>query len=225
MLTLRRSFKSIWRRRFRTLLVSLVLALCVAVFVSTIAGIDASEAATAEVLEGYEEIAESTIEETELSLTAITVRNMRGFMPESGDGMSEDVADDISDMDGVAAVIPTVSGGFGEEEGSGGVPGGGGGFGGGPGGGFETGAEILPTNDCVQAAQDRQSRPGDIRRGRRRPRRTRTRSQTVANCGATDARGSGRTQNAGRAAVRKPRIRGAGVLRRRYYRGDHRPSG
>ena len=132
MLTLRRAFKNIWRRRFRTLLVSLVLALCVAVFVSTIAGIDASEKATAEVLEGYEEIAESTIEETELSLTAITVRNMRGFVSESGEGLDEDVIDEISDMDGVAAVIPTVSGGFGEGEGSGGVPGGGGGV---PGGG------------------------------------------------------------------------------------------
>jgi len=130
MLTLRRAFKNIWRRRFRTLLVSLVLALCVAVFVSTIAGVDANEEATAEMLERYEEIAESTIEETELSMTAITVQSMRGFMPDSGDGMSEDVADDISDMDNVAAVVPQVSGGLGEAEGEGG-PGGGGPFGGG----------------------------------------------------------------------------------------------
>jgi putative ABC transport system permease protein len=130
MLTLRRAFKNIWRRRFRTLLVSLVLALCVAVFVSTIAGVNASEDATAEMLANYEEIAESTIEQTELSMTAITVRNMRGFMPqsESSDGMSEDVADDISDMDDVAAVVPEVSGGLGEAEEA---EGGGGPFGGG----------------------------------------------------------------------------------------------
>ncbi|HUU63474.1 MAG TPA: FtsX-like permease family protein [Dehalococcoidia bacterium] len=130
MLTLRRAFKNIWRRRFRTVLVSLVLALCVAVFVSTIAGVDASEEATAEMLEQYEEIAESTIEQTELSMTAITVQNMRGFMPqsESSDGMSEDVADDISDMDDVAAVVPQVSGGLGEAEEA---EGGGGPFGGG----------------------------------------------------------------------------------------------
>jgi len=131
MLTLRRAFKNIWRRRFRTLLVSLVLALCVAVFVSTIAGVDASEATTAEMVEEYEEIAESTIEETELSMTAITIRYMGSFMSESSDGMDEDAVDEISAMDGVAAVIPTVSGGFGEAEGGGGGPGGGpsGGFG------------------------------------------------------------------------------------------------
>jgi putative ABC transport system permease protein len=118
MLTLRRAFMNIWRRRFRTVLVSLVLALCVAVFVSTIAGVDANEEATAEMLERYEEIAESTIEQTELSMTAITVQSMRGFMPqsESSDGMSEDVADDISDMEDVAAVVPEVSGGLGEAE-------------------------------------------------------------------------------------------------------------
>ncbi len=130
MLTLRRAFKNIWRRRFRTVLVSLVMALCVAVFVSTIAGVDANKEATAEMLEQYGEIAESTIEQTELSMTAITVQNMRGFMPqsESSDGMSEDVADDISDMDDVAAVVPQVSGGLGEAEEA---EGGGGPFGGG----------------------------------------------------------------------------------------------
>ena len=122
MLTMRRAFKNIWRRRFRTLLVSLVLALCVAVFVSAIAGVSASEDATAEILEEYEEIAESTIEETELSMTAIQVG---GFGPFSQAPMDEDVIDEISATDGVAAVIPMASGGFGEAEGGGGTFGGG----------------------------------------------------------------------------------------------------
>ena len=117
MLTMRRAFKNILRNRFRTLLVSVVLALCVAVFVSTIAGVNASEDATAEILADYEEIAESTIEDTELSMTAITVRNMRGFASEDSEGMSEDAVDEISAMNGVDAVIPEASGGFGEAEG------------------------------------------------------------------------------------------------------------
>ncbi len=121
MLTLRRAFKNIWRRRFRTLLVSLVLALCVAVFVSTIAGVGASEDATAEMLEEYGEAAEATIGETELSMTAIQVG---GFGHFTQTPMDEAVVDEISAMDGVASVVPMVSGGFGEAEG------GGGGFGG-----------------------------------------------------------------------------------------------
>ena len=131
MLTLRRAFKNILRNRFRTLLVSVVLALCVAVFVSTIAGVNASEDATAEMLANYEEIAGNTIEQTELSMTAITVGNMRGPMSESSDGISEDAVDEISAMDGVDAVVPTASGGFGEAEGGGGGFQGRGGFGGG----------------------------------------------------------------------------------------------
>ena len=114
MLTLIRAFRNIWRRRFRTLLVSLVLALCVAVFVSTIAGVDASEDATAEMLADYEQAAETTIEQTEMSMTAITVMSMGRFM--SGGGMEEAVADGIAAMENVAAVVPTVRGGFGEVE-------------------------------------------------------------------------------------------------------------
>jgi len=122
MLTLRRAFKNIWRRRFRTLLVSLVLALCVAVFVSTIAGVNASEDATAEMLEEYGKTAEATIEEAELSMTAIQVG---GFGPFSQAPMDEGVIDEISAMDGVQAVIPMASGGFGEAESGGGTFGGG----------------------------------------------------------------------------------------------------
>jgi putative ABC transport system permease protein len=137
-LTLRRAFKNILRNRFRTLLVSLVLALCVAVFISTIAGVNASEDATAEMLANYEQIAGNTIEQTQLSMTAITVGNMRGFMSESSGGISEDAVDEISAMDGVDAIVPTVSGGFGEAEGGSDIPGGIGGFQGrgGFGGGF-----------------------------------------------------------------------------------------
>lgn len=124
MLTLRRALKNILRNRFRTLLVSLVLALCVAVFVSTIAGVNASENATAEMLANYEEIAGSTIEQTQLSMTAITVGNMRGPMSESSEGISEDAVDEILAMDGVDVVVPTASGGFGEAEGGSDIPGG-----------------------------------------------------------------------------------------------------
>lgn len=122
MLTVKRAFKNIMRRRYRTLLVSLVLALCVAVFASTIAGVDASEAATAKMLEDYEQSAETTIAETELSMTAIQVGGMGGGMGLFSMGeLDEAMVDEISAMDGVAAVIPTVSGGLGEaEEGSGG---------------------------------------------------------------------------------------------------------
>ncbi|MCK4324297.1 MAG: ABC transporter permease, partial [Armatimonadetes bacterium] len=94
---------------------SLVLALCVAVFVSTIAGVDASEAATAEMLEEYEEIAESTLEESEQLMTAIIVMG-GGWRPGSEEPMDEDVADEVATMDNVAAVVPMVRQGFGEAE-------------------------------------------------------------------------------------------------------------
>jgi putative ABC transport system permease protein len=131
MLTMKRAFKNIWRRRFRTALVGIVLALCVAVFASTIASVDASEATTAAMLENYESAAQSTIEQTELSMTAITVRSSFGRMFSTGDqsGMSEDIVDDILAMDSVAAVVPTVEGGFGAAENTGGGQGGGAPFG------------------------------------------------------------------------------------------------
>ncbi|MEA1959385.1 MAG: FtsX-like permease family protein [Chloroflexota bacterium] len=121
MLTLKRAFKNIWRRRFRTALVGIVLALCVAVFVSTIASVDASEATTAAMLEDYESAAGSTIEQTELSMTAITVASSKGmFRSNDGNGMDEDIVDEIIGMDNVAAVVPMAQGGFGEAEGAGG---------------------------------------------------------------------------------------------------------
>ena len=134
MLILRRAFKHMWRRSFRTLLVSLILALCIAVFVSTIAGVDASEAATAAAMDEYSEAAEATLEQTEQSMTAIMVT--AGWMRDSSEEvMHEDMADEISSMDDVAAVVPNVRQGFGEAEteggpGMGGPPTGGPGMGG-----------------------------------------------------------------------------------------------
>jgi putative ABC transport system permease protein len=122
MLTMRRAFKNILRNRFRTLLVSLVLALCVAVFVSTIAGVNASEDATAAILEDYSETAEATVEEAEMSMTAIQVGS---FGPFAQTPMDDDALNGILAMDGVEAVIPMASGGFGEAEGGGGTSGGG----------------------------------------------------------------------------------------------------
>ena len=114
MLILRRAFKCMWRRSFRTLLVSLILALCIAVFISTIAGVDASEAATAEMLAEYREAAEATLEETEQSMTEIMA--IAGKRTLSLESMDEDVAEEISAMDDVAAVVPAIMQGSGEPE-------------------------------------------------------------------------------------------------------------
>ena len=91
MLTMRRAFKNILRNRFRTLLVSLVLALCVAVFVSTIAGVNASEDATAVILEEYSNTAEATVEEAEMSMTAIQIGSFGPFAqpPMDDDAVNE----------------------------------------------------------------------------------------------------------------------------------------
>ncbi len=117
MLTLRRAFRNIWRSKYRTLLVSVVLALCVAVSVATIAGVDASETATAAAMDEYSEAAEATIEQAEQSMTAIMVRpgGMRGFSEEV-QALDEDIVDEISSMNNVAAVVPSVTQNFGEAE-------------------------------------------------------------------------------------------------------------
>lgn len=149
MLTLRRAFKNIFRRSFRTLLVSFVLALCVAVLISTITGVRASEqstkemvarveantaemvaevqanteemvagieASTEEMVAGVEQGAEETIGLTEMMSRMIMVSTGFGFGPMGG-GMggegtnliSEDVVDDIYSIEGVAAVLPTLT--------------------------------------------------------------------------------------------------------------------
>ena len=140
MLTLRRAFRNIWRSKYRTALVSVVLALCVAISVSTIAGVDASETATAAAMEEYSEAAEATLEETEQLMTAITVMAGFGpFSPEPTDEntvMDEDMVNEILSMDYVAAVVPSVMQGFGEVETEGGPGMGGPGMGGGMGGSF-----------------------------------------------------------------------------------------
>jgi len=73
MLTMKRAFKNIWRRRFRTALVGIVLALCVAIFASTIASVDASKTTTAAMLDQYEEAAQNTIEQTEAAMNSIQI--------------------------------------------------------------------------------------------------------------------------------------------------------
>jgi ABC-type antimicrobial peptide transport system permease subunit len=134
MITLKRAFRNILRNRFRTLLVGVVLALCVAVFVSVLAGVDASEAATAAMLAEYAEAAEATLEQTEQSMTQIMVMSGRGpFSGDSEEPMDEDIVAEVEAMDDVAAVVPAVTQGFGEPE-SGEEFHTGGGPGGGPGG-------------------------------------------------------------------------------------------
>jgi len=123
MLTLKRAFKNVLRRRFRTLLVSLVLALCVAVFVSTIAGVDASKAATTEIMRQYEASSQATIEETEQLMSAIQItggmgRGMgMGMQPPVGSAdnpitdnyINESVTDAISAMDGVVGMVGSLT--------------------------------------------------------------------------------------------------------------------
>ncbi|MFW6125593.1 MAG: ABC transporter permease [Chloroflexota bacterium] len=114
MFTLKRAVRNLWRRRYRTLLVSSVLALCVTVLVSTASGIDASEAAAAAMLEEYRERAEDTVEETERWMTGMVVTGGGG--PLSGRPVSEDVVDEIASMDHVAAVVPMIMIGVGEAD-------------------------------------------------------------------------------------------------------------
>jgi len=114
MLTLKRAFKNLWRRRFRTLLVSLVLALCVAVFISTIVGVDASEAAATDMMEQYRAAAEAAVEETELWMRAMIVTGGAG--PFSSPPIDEDVVDEVSSMDNVEAVVPMIMKGIGQRE-------------------------------------------------------------------------------------------------------------
>ena len=113
MLTLRRAFRVLWRRRLRTLLVSIVLALCVAVFASTLAGVDASEAAAADMVDDYRAAAEATLEETELWMRALVVTAPGG--PWSPDKISEDAVDEVASMDDVTGVVPMIMVGFDEE--------------------------------------------------------------------------------------------------------------
>ncbi len=115
MLTLKRAFKNIWRRRFRTALVGIVLALCVAIFASTIASVDASKTTTAAMLANYKSTAQNTIEQTEQAMNSIQVSAGRGGFGFAGpgpsgsagsatstnDSISKDIVTAISAMDGV----------------------------------------------------------------------------------------------------------------------------
>ena len=124
MLTLKRAFKNILRRRFRTALVGIVLALCVAVFASTLASVDASKTTTAAMLANYESAAQNTINATENAMNSITVSSggfgggfgfgeagPSGFAgsTNSTNSISEATASAIAAMDGVANVVPSLT--------------------------------------------------------------------------------------------------------------------
>jgi putative ABC transport system permease protein len=126
MLTMKRAFKNIWRRRFRTALVGIVLALCVAIFASTLASVDASKTTTAAMLDQYESAAQSTIEQTEAAMNSIQI-SAGGFgvftfggppgqpsgtttsvsedaATSTNDSISADIVDAIAAMDGVESM-------------------------------------------------------------------------------------------------------------------------
>ena len=124
MLTMKRAFKNIWRRRFRTALVGIVLALCVAVFASTLASVDASKTTTAAMLANYESAAQNTINATENAMNSITVSSggfgggfgFEGAGPSGSAGstnstnlISEATVSAIAAMDGVTNVVPSLT--------------------------------------------------------------------------------------------------------------------
>jgi len=123
MLTIKRAFKNIWRRRFRTALVGIVLALCVAIFASTIASVDASKTTTAAMLANYESAAQNTIEQTEQAMNSIQISAGRfgvfggpgaGGPPgqtgttssttSANDSISADIVNAIATLDGVESI-------------------------------------------------------------------------------------------------------------------------
>ena len=131
MTILRRAFRNILRGKFRTLLVSLVLALSIAVLISTLAGVDASESTVRGMTEEYKETAQTTIEETEKMMLLVSImgggempappqesleEESYGFITSSREIplMEEVIGDDISSIDGVEAVIPLLRKPFGE---------------------------------------------------------------------------------------------------------------
>jgi putative ABC transport system permease protein len=124
MLTIKRAFKNILRRRFRTALVGIVLALCVAVFTSTLASVDASKTTTAAMLANYESAAQNTINATENAMNSIQISSggfgggfgFEGAGPSgfagstnSTNSISEATVSAIAAMDGVTNVVPSLT--------------------------------------------------------------------------------------------------------------------
>ena len=131
MTLLRRAFRNVSRRLFRTMLVSFVLALCVAVLISTIAGVQASKQSTQDMVDesaartadlvtdieestgalvtALEEGAEETTGLAETMARQITVRSGFG-RPGSGSSTGEDLDQEkvkaIYEINNVAAVLP-----------------------------------------------------------------------------------------------------------------------
>jgi len=140
MLVLRRAFWDISRRLFRTVLVCGVLSLCIAVLVSTIAGVQSSQEDTEKAIEVIEldtaaEVArvgesladieadvESTTEET-IDIAAqmnlmITVRSDRGgpFGGDISNIITEEQLEQIAAIEGVAIIVPEIDQGIGESD-------------------------------------------------------------------------------------------------------------
>lgn len=127
---LTRAFRNVSRSKIRTLLVSLALAFSIAILVSTLAGVDASESITRAMIENYEEHVQSTAEELQKMLLEINVNaeaEEQPSPPSEGEGwdqastgeipkMDASVADNIESVEGVEGVLPWLRKAFGERE-------------------------------------------------------------------------------------------------------------
>jgi len=120
MTMMRSAFRSVSRRLFSTLSVSFVLGLCVAVLISTIAGVGASEGSiqrmvdevetsTAEMVAQVEATAEemvASVEEGTEETTDLAEKMARMILVFNLAYMNEDDVNDIYSIEGVAAVAP-----------------------------------------------------------------------------------------------------------------------
>ncbi len=110
MTLLRRAFRSVWRRKLRTLLVSFVLALCVAVLISTIAGVRASEESTQEMVAGVETSTAEMVAKVE-ARTAEMVAGVEAATEEIVAGVEQGAGETIELTEIMSRMI-MVSGGF-----------------------------------------------------------------------------------------------------------------
>jgi putative ABC transport system permease protein len=132
MAVFRRAFRNVSRRRFRTLLVGFVLALCIAILISTIAGVQSSKQSTQKMVDEVQantaqqitDIQGSTDEivaavqanaDKTAALAAqmtLAIQVMAGggrFGSASSSAFTQANVDAISTLSGVAAVVPSIS--------------------------------------------------------------------------------------------------------------------
>jgi ABC-type lipoprotein release transport system permease subunit len=102
MLTMKRAFKNICRRRFRTALVGIVLALCVAIFASTLASVNAHKPSTATMLT-------IQVSSGEFGFGGPGPSGSAGAATSTNDSISEDIVNAISEMDGVTSVSASLT--------------------------------------------------------------------------------------------------------------------